>query len=139
MTNREKFADQILDIACRGYKVAIDKNTMKPVPCQDIPCECCYLRLKMCSRCDDACKEWCESEYVEPQIDWSKVPVDTPILVRDSQDDEWLHRHFAKFKDGVVYAWDDGKTSWSLLSLDKVDWNWKYAKLAEDGDKNEME
>lgn len=130
MTNREKYAEQILDIACSGTRIAVKKNAMEPVPCQDIPCECCYLRLKMGSRCDDACKEWCESEYVEPQIDWSKVPVDTPILVRDSQDDEWLHRHFAKFKDGVVYAWDDGKTSWSLLSLDKVDW--KYAKLAED-------
>jgi hypothetical protein len=139
MTNREKYAEQILDIACSGTRIAVKKNVMKPVPCQDIPCADCYLRLKKGSRCEDACKEWCESEYVEPQIDWSKVPVDTPILVRDSQDDEWLHRHFAKFKDGVVYAWDDGKTSWSLLSLDKVDWNWKYAKLAEDGDKNEME
>lgn len=110
---------------------------MEPVPCPSISCQYCYLRLKKGSRCDDACKEWCESEYEEPQIDWSKVPVDTPILVRDSQDDEWIHRHFAKFEDGVVYAWDNGKTSWSLLSHAKCDW--KYAKLAEDGDKNEME
>ena len=139
MTNREKYAEQILDIACSGCKVAIDENNMKPVPCKDILCSDCYFGFKVGIKCNDACKEWCESEYVEPQIDWSKVPVDTPILVRDSQDDEWLHRHFAKFKDGVVYAWDDGKTSWSLLSLDKVDRNWKYAKLAEDGDKNEME
>ena len=43
---------------------------------------------------------------------------------------KWLHRHFAKFEDGVVYTWDDGKTSWSLSSLGKVDW--KYAKLAEE-------
>ena len=137
MTNREKYYVQILDFACSVYKVAIDKTTMKSVPCKDILCSDCYFGFKVGIKCNDACKEWCESEYVEPQIDWSKVPVDTPILVRDSQDDEWLHRHFAKFKDGVVYAWDDGKTSWSLLSLDKVDW--KYAKLAEDGDKNEME
>lgn len=139
MTNREKYAEQILDIACIGELLAIGKNTMKLVSCADILCEDCYFGMDVDKKCGDACKEWCESEYVEPQIDWSKVPVDTPILVRDSQDDEWLHRHFAKFKDGVVYAWDDGKTSWSLLSLDKVDWNWKYAKLAEDGDKNEME
>lgn len=139
MTNREKYAEQILDIACIEELLAISKNTMKLVSCADILCEDCYFGMDVDKKCGDACKEWCESEYVEPQIDWSKVPVDTPILVRDSQDDEWLHRHFAKFKDGVVYAWDDGKTSWSLLSLDKVDWNWKYAKLAEDGDKNEME
>ena len=74
---------------------------------------------------------------IEPMLpfDWSKVPVDTPILVRDKKNDEWFRRHFAEFKYGVVYAWDDGKTSWS--SLTKTEW--RYAKLAEDGDKNEME
>lgn len=132
MTNREKYAEQILDIACIGELLAIGKNTMKLVSCADILCEDCYFGMDVDKKCGDACKEWCESEYVEPQIDWIKVPVDTPILVRDSQDDEWLHRHFARFEDGVVYALDNGKTSWSLLSLDKVDWNWKYAKLAED-------
>ena len=130
MTNREKYAERILDIACSGTRIAVKKNVMEPVPCSDISCKYCYLRLKKGSRCDDACKEWCESEYKEPPIDWSKVPVDTPILVKNSHDDEWLHRHFAKFEDGVVYAWDDGKTSWSLSSLGKVDW--KYAKLAEE-------
>lgn len=132
MTNREKYAERILDIACSGTRIAVKKNVMEPVPCSDISCKYCYLRLKKGSRCDDACKEWCESEYEEPSIDWSKIPVDTPILVKNNHDDEWLHRHFAKFEDGVVYAWDDGKTSWSLSSLGKVDW--KYAKLAEDGE-----
>ncbi len=130
MTNREKYAERILDIACSGTRIAVKKNVMEPVPCSDISCKYCYLRLKKGSRCDDACKEWCESEYEEPSIDWSKIPVDTPILVKNNHDDEWLHRHFAKFEDGVVYAWDDGKTSWSLSSLGKVDW--KYAKLAEE-------
>lgn len=135
MTNREKFAEQILDIVCSSSNIAVDKNTMKPVPCKDISCADCYFIFKKGIRCDDAFKEWFESEYKEPQIDWSKVPVDTPILVRDKKNDEWFRRHFAEFKYGVVYAWDDGKTSWS--SLTKTDW--KYAKLAEDGDKNEME
>lgn len=128
MTNREKYAEQILDIACSGTRIAVEKNVMEPVPCSDISCKYCYLRLKKGSRCDDACKEWCESEYKEPPIDWSKVPVDTPILVKNNHDDEWLHRHFAKFEDDYVYAWEDGRTSWS--SSDEVDW--KYAKLAEE-------
>lgn len=127
MTNREKFAEQILDIACNSEKIAVDKKTMKPVSCNDIRCKDCYLEGRV-GGCDDACKEWCESEYKEPPIDWSKVPVDTPILVRYSQNVKWLHRHFAKFEDGVVYAWEDGKTSWS--SLTKTDW--KYATLADD-------
>ena len=131
VTNREKYAEQILDIARSGTRIAVKKNVMEPVPCQDIPCADCYLRLKNGSMCEDACKEWCESEYKEPPIDWSKVPVDTPILVRDNQDEELYRRHFAKFEDGIVYAWDDGRTSWSSLSDEAVDW--KYAKLAEDG------
>lgn len=129
MTNKEKYAEQILDIACSGYCIALDKKTMKPISCNDnIPCEDCYFGVDVSSNCRNACKEWCESEYVEPQIDWSKVPVDTPILVRDGKDDEWMHRHFAKFEDDYVYAWDDGQTSWS--SLDTVEW--AYAKLPED-------
>lgn len=129
MTNKEKYAEQILDIACSGYCIALDKKTMKPISCNDnIPCEDCYFGVDVSSNCRNACKEWCESEYVEPQIDWSKVPVDTPILVRDGKDDEWMHRHFAKFEDDYVYAWDDGQTSWS--SLDTVEW--AYAKLAKD-------
>lgn len=129
MTNKEKYAEQILDIACSGYCTALDKKTMKPISCNDnISCEDCYFGVDVSSNCRNACKEWCESEYVEPQIDWSKVPVDTPILVKNSHDDKWLPRHFAKFEDGVVYAWEDGKTSWS--SLTKTDW--KYATLADD-------
>lgn len=133
MTNREKYAEQILDIACGGYYIALDKKTMKPVPCKDnIPCKDCYFGVDVGRNCSDVCKEWCKSEYEESPIDWNKIPVDTPILVKDIENDEWRHRHFAKFEDGVVYAWDDGKTSWSLLSLGKVDW--KYAKLAEESE-----
>lgn len=128
MTNKEKYVEQILDIACSGELLAVGKNTMKPVLCADILCEDCYFGMDVDKKCGDACKEWCESEYEEPSIDWSKVSVDTPILARDSENDEWLHRHFAKFEDGVVYAWDDGKTSWSSLTKTY----WKYATLADD-------
>lgn len=37
-------------------------------------------------------------------VDWSKVAVDTPVLV--SLDDKlWLCRYFADFKNGIVYTW----------------------------------
>lgn len=130
MTNREKFAEQILDIACSPDRFAVDKKNMEPVPCKDISCADCYFGAKVGITCNDVCKEWCESEYEEPSIDWSKIPVDTPILVRDSKNNKWLHRHFAKFEDGYVYTWDDGQTSWSSLMLGTADW--KYAKLAEE-------
>lgn len=67
----------------------------------------------------------------EPENYWSKVAVDTPILVRDYENNDWLKRYFAKYKDGKVYAWVDGATSWSS---DDMACGWKYAKLAEKGD-----
>ena len=66
------------------------------------------------------------SEYVKPPFDWSKVPIDAPILV--SRDGErWYKRHFAKFEKGMVYAWLDGATSWT--TKDPISTTWKYAKL----------
>ena len=62
-------------------------------------------------------------------VDWSKVKVDTPILV--SIDDEtWLCRYFAAFKNGIVYTWSDGATSWSVRKGEYRD-AWSLAKLAE--------
>lgn len=130
MTNKEKYAEQILDIACSFNEIAVDKKTMKPVSCKDISCEDCYFGIR---NCDDACKEWCESEYVEPQIDWSKIPVDTPILVKDLEDGKWVNRHFARFTDNCIYAWSDGQTSWSASGNNINDVTpWRYAKLAGD-------
>lgn len=63
-------------------------------------------------------------------VDWSKVVVDTPILVRDVKGQEWGKRYFAFFKDGKVYTWIGGATSWSADN-DKDVLKWEYAKLAE--------
>lgn len=62
-------------------------------------------------------------------IDWHKVPVDTPVFVRDSECEVWRCRHFAKYENGKVYTWSSGRTSWSnFISDDPI--CWKYAKLA---------
>lgn len=62
-------------------------------------------------------------------VDWNKVKVDTPILV--SLDDEtWLCRYFAAFKNGIVYTWSGGATSWSVRKRECQD-AWSCAKLAE--------
>lgn len=66
----------------------------------------------------------------KPETDWSNVPVDAEILVRNYEDDEWKPRHFASSKGGDVYAWAYGCTSHTSKTLIC----WEYAKLAE-GDK----
>lgn len=63
-------------------------------------------------------------------VDWSKVEADTPVFVRDSENDVWKCRYFAKYEYGKVYTWVDGRTSWSNKILD-VPVYWKYAILAE--------
>lgn len=71
--------------------------------------------------------DWCNEEYKEPNIDWTLVTVDTPILV-SGDNNTWKKRYFAKYEDGKVYAWDQGKTSWSVGSNYETS-KWTYAKL----------
>lgn len=63
-------------------------------------------------------------------VDWSKVAVDTPILVKDHDGEAWEKRYFAFFEDGNVYTWMSGTTSWTA-DIAGCATDWKYAKLAE--------
>lgn len=63
-------------------------------------------------------------------VDWSKVAVDTPVLVKAYEQADWEKRYFAYFKDGRVYAWLCGTTSWSADNDEDV-MSWNCAKLAE--------
>ena len=74
----------------------------------------------------------------EEVIDWSKVPVDTKILVSNCINGageviEWRKRYFAKYENGIVYAWNDGKTSFTA-ELDGSCMDWEFAKLYEEGE-----
>jgi hypothetical protein len=65
-------------------------------------------------------------------VDWSKVAVDTPILVRGSEGSNWEKRYFAKVQNGIICAWNRGATSWSVSNDEYCFSAWKYAKLAGD-------
>ena len=125
MKNKEKYAKEILEIACSGSSLAFDKTTNKVVPCNSLCCSNCLFG----HNCNEEIKEWCESEYIEPPVDWSKVPVDTPILVRDEDEEKFKKRHFAKYANEKVYAWNMGTTSWTANENCVTSWN--CAKLAE--------
>ena len=50
----------------------------------------------------------------DSEIDWSKVKVDTKVLVRNPNiSKEWHRGYFAKYKNGKVYVFDGGRTSWN--------------------------
>lgn len=119
MKNYEKYADEI-----KGYKGTrfckdfIARHILKSNDCINVGCARCKM-LQML---------WLLEEYEEPEVDWSKIKIDTPILVRDFEDAKWAKRHFAKYEDGKVYAWSNGVTSWTTEGHGVM---WNYAKLAE--------
>lgn len=126
MLNIEKYRDELIKMGIIDTKkIAIRYGKLSL---------CCFG----CCGCDNLSKEdcgkqaedWLFSEYEEPEIDWSKVKVDTPILVKRSKEAEWERRYFAKFVDGKVYAWMGGATSWTADSEYRMNF-WEYAKLAE--------
>lgn len=62
------------------------------------------------------------------EVDWTKVPVDTKVLVRNFKEEEWKRRYFAEYKDGMFYAFNNGLTSWSTSN----EISWREYKLAEE-------
>ena len=64
----------------------------------------------------------------EPVVDWSKIEVDTKILVSEDGID-WVKRYFAKYEDGKVHTFSSGRTKWTSVGNPKI---WEYAKLADE-------
>lgn len=129
MTNKEKYGNEIIELATSTALFGLKNG--KPAICEEIKCEeCDFYESDSCKGSTYNFREWLNSEYVEPPVDWSKVAVDTPILVRDSEKEEWRKRYFAKYEDGIVYAYCDGATSWSVFNSDSIT-EWDIAKLAE--------
>ena len=118
MKNYEKYADEL-----RKYEVEelcnkfIKPNILKKDNCSGINCTACSMRMML----------WLLEDCEESEVDWNKVEVNTPILVRDCDDDRWIKRYFAKYENEIIYAWNSGATSWSTSHIT----GWKCAKLAE--------
>ena len=119
MLNIEKYKEMLIDTGVI--------NINKPIECGECHCDECDCDFRGKKGCKSYLEEWLFSEYKEPEVDWSKVKVDTPILVRDDEGGKWIKRYFARFKYGEVYAWLSGATSWSAVG----ERCWNYVKLAE--------
>lgn len=128
MLNIEKYKDKLIELDV----IDINKLAIKdgvPYRCNGVSCDDCDFKNSENGCYIYGCSEWLFSEYKEPEVDWSKVEVDTPILVSEDAKG-WNKRYFAKFTNGIVYAWMGGATSWTADNEYDVN-PWKYAKLAE--------
>ena len=124
MTVREKLEEAIRNgPELKGCSFV--KENVLPIygytDCNNIGCSICCLLSAI------SAEKEIENE------DWSKVPVDTKVLVLDYKGD-WHKMYFAEYKDGQVWTFADGRTSWSS---DNTLIAWESVKLAEENSKND--
>ena len=116
------------------YKDRIYKSMLKN-GCQEMTCAAKRIKTRTdicanitCRNCASEMINWLVEEYKEPTVDWSKVSVDTRILV-SAYGDAWERAYFAEEHNGFACAFNGGKTSWSSGGLSSM---WPFAKLAEE-------
>ena len=80
MKNREKFAKEILDIACKGNHFGVTKAG-EIISCPETDCEKCLFNDDI--DCDVSLEQWSESEYIEKPTITSKEKKFLDILLPD--------------------------------------------------------
>lgn len=113
MKNREKYADFLIECAIRGTGVSISKSG-ELYGCMDLDCEDCIFNDPSFN-CGEMTRKWADAEYEEPEVDWSKVPVDTKMWVQGGILDKWIPRYFSGevTEDGKPFVFLSGTTSFS--------------------------
>lgn len=132
MLNKEKYAKEIIDIACNGCNIAKQNGHLQP--CKHTACSKCDFNTTL--GCPEEIQKWANSEYKEREIDWNKVPIDTPIYVWDNEDEIRYKRYFAGYdkNNNRIIAFAYGKTFWSN---DENTIKWDNAKIKEGVDCSE--
>ena len=114
MTHYESIDPKDIRTVFQKY-FAIDKDTNEVKNCGHVFCANCLFYTS--DDCMKAKNEWLDQTVIDPEkdIDWSKVPVDTPVMVWNT-DSEQYRRYFSGIKDGRFGAYTDGRTSWSSIT-----------------------
>lgn len=101
MKNREKFAKEILDIACKGGTIAVTKDN-EVVNCDDITCEKCLFNINYdeCNCHSIDIKRWGESEYVEKPKITSKEKKFLDLLLPN-------YKYIARDKNGSLLVYTE--------------------------------
>lgn len=102
MKNKEKYAKEIIDVACSGNSIAITKEGGRIAPCCDTFCVECLFGG---GNCKEKVKEWAESEYVEKPV----------ISKRDVSFLDYLkcYKYIARDGDGELYVYTSIPTKYS--------------------------
>lgn len=131
MTHYESIdPNKVKEIFARSF--AIDKRTGEVKACNRLDCVNCLFYTS--DDCMKAKNEWLDQKAFDPEkdIDWSKVPVDTPVLVWNTDTGEKLRRYFCEIKCVGSYIFRTfaiGKTSWSADEDECDRSDWEHCKL----------
>lgn len=95
MKNREKFAKEILDIACKGNHFGVTK-VGEIISCPETDCTECLFNDDY--DCDISLERWAESEYVEEPTITSREKNFLDLLLPN-------YKYIAKDKNGFLLAY----------------------------------
>lgn len=97
MKNREKFAKEILDIACKGNHFGVTK-VGEIISCPETDCTECLFNDDY--DCDISLERWAESEYVETPVITSKEKKFLDLLLPN-------YKYIARDKNGFLLAYTE--------------------------------
>lgn len=131
MKNIEKYKNELINVIKKDGKLCefVKKHEVFRMFGKDSKSYC-----KMtCVTCGTALQLWLDEEY---EVDWSKVPVDTLVRVRNDENGEWLLRYFCEWNGdtntGHKYStFPKGRTSKTATYYIE---NWRFCDLVEDED-----
>ena len=113
MTNREAYKNEIIKISLDGDGWGVHKDTRRPMPCHELCDENgehkCLFRDYLIYTCHLGKQEWLDEVCFERTVNWTKIPVDTPVKYRVNG--IWHNGYFAGCLDGLPYIFTNGKTS----------------------------
>lgn len=132
MTNGEKYKNTIVKYIKNDSEGSANNSYCDFIRSKILSCYGLACQGLDCHNCNTIQSLWFNEEYKEPEekVDWMKVAVDTPVLVRNFDGSNWHKRYFAKYQDGQIFTYNDGKTSWSAQSTI----NWKQGKLVDEAE-----
>lgn len=138
MKNREKHREEIIKAIKSRETCEFMNDTVIPEFIGSKTDSKCICEMGDCRACLIRFTLWLDEEYIEPpkpEVDWSKVPVDTLVRVRDYENREWCLRYFKGFDNsnpaGKYEVWSNGMTSKTASDSSN---SWRYCELVEDED-----
>lgn len=132
MKNREKYKNELMDVVNKEGNICefMIKHGVSKMFGKDMESFCGETE---CTSCHTALQLWLDEEYEEPEVDWSKVPVDTLVRVWDNRAYECVLRYFKGIDDSnptrKYVAWAKGATS--VTAYGQVT-HWKHCEMVED-------